>query len=245
MASTIRGKKNGENTSVLSVNLVSERAKSDVSKFHGTVIVSCEVLRAELEAAAQGVDVKFYFLDQGLHRTPKKMAALIQEKLALVSETATRVVLAYGLCSKGITGVRSTRQGLVVPRCHDCIALFFGSSQAYREAFRLRPGTYYLTSGWLAAKKDPLGIIYDDYAPQHGIEDAFWVMGEELKHYTHIALVNTGVGNLEELRSRTRENCRVLKKEYSEIQGSLDYFIKLVHGPYRDEDFIVFPQGMR
>jgi hypothetical protein len=200
-------------------------------------------MRAELEAVVCGAAVQFHFLDQGLHRTPKKMAGLIQEKLALVSESAKRVVLAYGLCSKGIAGVRSTHQGLVVPRCHDCIALFFGSSQAYCEAFRLRPGTYYLTSGWVTAKKDPLGIIYDDYAPQHGIEDAFWVMGEELKHYTHIALVNTGVGNLEELRSRTRENCRVLKKEYSEIQGSLDYFIKLVHGPYRDEDFIVVPPG--
>jgi len=228
---------------VQSANLMSGRAESSVSKFQGTVIVACEVMRAELEAVVCGAAVQFHFLDQGLHRTPKKMAGLIQEKLALVSESAKRVVLAYGLCSKGIAGVRSTHQGLVVPRCHDCIALFFGSSQAYCEAFRLRPGTYYLTSGWVTAKKDPLGIIYDDYAPQHGIEDAFWVMGEELKHYTHIALVNTGVGNLEELRSRTRENCRVLKKEYSEIQGSLDYFIKLVHGPYRDEDFIVVPPG--
>jgi len=228
---------------VQSANLISKKEESDVTKFQGTVIVACEVMRAELEAVVQGSAVQFHFLDQGLHRTPKKMAGLIQEKLALVSESAKRVVLAYGLCSKGITGVRSTRQGLVVPRCHDCIALFFGSSQAYSEAFKLRPGTYYLTSGWVTAKRDPLGVIYDDYAPQHGIEDAFWVMEEELKHYTHIALVNTGVGNLEELRARTRENCRVLKKEYSEIQGSLDYFKRLVHGPYNSEDFIVFPPG--
>jgi hypothetical protein len=224
---------------------MSGRKESNSFNSYDTVVVGCEVMRAELEAASRGAAVQFHFLDQGLHRTPKKMAGLIQEKLALVGDSTKRVVLAYGLCSKGIAGVRSTRQGLVVPRCHDCIALFFGSSQAYHKAFTSRPGTYYLTSGWLAAKKDPLGIIYDDYAPQHGIEDAFWVMEEELKHYTHIALINTGVGNLEEMRARTLENCRVLKKAYSEIQGSLDYFIKLIHGPYEDEDFIVIPPGQQ
>jgi hypothetical protein len=219
------------------------RAEPDSTQLQETVIIACEVMRAELEAAAKGAAVRFHYLDQGLHRTPKNMAGLIQEKLVLVSESTKQVVLAYGLCSGGITGVRSPRQGLVVPKCHDCIALFFGSAKAYHAAFQSKPGTYYLTSGWLAAKKDPLGIIYDDYAPKHGIEDAFWVMEEELKHYTHIALVNTGVGNLEEMRARTKENCRVLKKNYCEIPGSLDYFRRLVHGPYSEEDFIVIPPG--
>ena len=97
-----------------------------------TEIIACEVMRAELEAVAGRAAVLFHFLDQGLHRTPKKMAGLIREKLALVGPSTKRVVLAYGLCSNGITGVKSPRQGLVVPKCHDCIALFFGSSKAYR-----------------------------------------------------------------------------------------------------------------
>ncbi len=43
------------------------------------VVIACEVMKAELEAIAQGT-VRFHFLHQGLHRTPNKMAALIQEK---------------------------------------------------------------------------------------------------------------------------------------------------------------------
>jgi hypothetical protein len=207
-------------------------------------VIACEVMKAELEAAAKDTGtVQFHFLDQGLHRTPNKMAALIQEKIDLVGESVNNVVIAYGLCSGGIKGIKGYAPGLVVPRCHDCIALFLGSLETYQEVFTSRPGTYYLTPGWVAAKRDPLGIIYDDYAPKHGIETAFWVMEEELKHYTHIALINTGVGDLESLRERARENCQVLKKEYCEIEGSLNYFSKLIYGPHDESDFLVIPPG--
>jgi len=37
-----------------------------------TVIIACGVMRAELEAAAQDTVIQMYFLDQGLHETPKK-----------------------------------------------------------------------------------------------------------------------------------------------------------------------------
>ena len=204
-----------------------------------TEIIACGVIRAELEAAAKGTDVKIHFLDQGLHETPKKMFSLIQEKLECIGTSVERVVLAYGLCAGGIKGIRAKRQELVVPRCHDCIALFLGSPEAYREAFRSRPGTYYLTPGWVDAKVDPLGIINDLYAPKYGIETAIKVMKEQLKHYTHIALIDTGVGNLEYLRARAEENCALLNKKYCELRGSPNYFKKLVNGPYLEEDFIV------
>jgi hypothetical protein len=206
-------------------------------------VIACEVMRGEIEKVAEGRPVRLSFLDQGLHRTPQKMAALIQEKIDLISERAGRVVVGYGLCSGGIKGIRCRRRELVLPRCHDCIALFLGSTEAYQAAFASRPGTYYLTPGWVAAKKDPLGIIYDDYAPRHGIETAFWAMEEELKHYTHIALINTGVGDTEALRRRTKENCAVLGKEYCEIAGSLAYFERLIGGPYAGGDFVVVPNG--
>lgn len=207
------------------------------------VVVACEVMKAELEAAARGRSVRFFFLDQGLHRTPDKMATLIQEKIDSLPKSIKRVALAYGLCSNGILGVKTAGRELVVPRCHDCVALFLGSPAAYREAFDSRPGTYYLTPGWVAAKKDPLGIIYDDYAARFDLKTAFWVMEEELKHYTHIALINTGAGDIEVLRARTRENCQRLKKEYVEIQGSLEYFSKLVEGRYNEDEFLILPPG--
>ncbi len=206
------------------------------------IVIACEVMRSELEKVAAGRPVTLSFLDQGLHRTPQKMAGLIQERIDRAG-AADRIVIGYGLCSGGIKGIRFSRGDLVIPKCHDCIGLFLGSMEAYREAFASAPGTYYLTPGWVAAKKDPLGIVHDDYAPKHGIETALWVMEEELNHYKHIALINNGVGDVEALRRRTRENCAAFGKEYREIEGGLGYFEKLVSGPYDGGDFVVMTDG--
>jgi len=210
------------------------------------VLVACRVMEPELEAARGAENnVEIRYLDQGLHRTPQKMSAVIQEQVDKAAVYAGRIVIGYGLCSNGVVGVMARRQGLYLPHCHDCIAFFMGSHQTYLKAFDARPGTYYLTPGWVAEKKDPLGIIEEDYAPRLGREKALWVMEEELKHYTHIALINTGVGSIDPLRKRAQENARVFKKEYEEIRGSLDFFKKLIRGPYSTGDFLFLKPGFK
>jgi len=207
-----------------------------------TVIVACRVMAPELEfvrAENPGVDIRY--LDQGLHRTPNKMATLVQEQIDEAAHYAKRVVLGYGLCSNGIVGVEARRQGLLVPQCHDCIAFFMGSLEAHKKAFEERPGTYYLTPGWIIEGKDPLSIVEEDYMQRFDRETSVWVMEEELKHYTHIVLINTGVGHLEKPRERAIENARFFKKQYEEIQGNLDYFRKLIEGPYTEQDFFSLP----
>jgi hypothetical protein len=208
------------------------------------VVVACRVMQPELEAASKRVDnVEIRYLDQALHRTPQKMPDLLREQLKEAETYATCIVLGYGLCSNGIAGVKAPRQGLIVPKAHDCIALFLGSLKAYKKAFDARPGTYYLTSGWIAERKDPLGILEEEYVPRHGRETAEWVMLEELKHYTHLTLINTGVVDIGPLRERARKNATHFKKEFEEIEGNLDYFKKIVQGPYTEEDFFFIQPG--
>jgi hypothetical protein len=203
------------------------------------VVIACRVMEPELsQALAEGVeDVEIFYLDQSLHRTPGKLLGLVQEKIDQAARMASRIVLGYGLCSNGVVGVTARQQGLLIPRCHDCIALFLGSPSRYQELFREQPGTYYLTPGWVAEKKDPLGV-FEEYLPRYGRETALWVIEEELKHYTHIALIDTGVKVMTSVRERAMENAAVLKKQYQEIPGSLDYFRELLRGPYTEEKFL-------
>ena len=203
------------------------------------VVIACRVMEPELNQvlAEGGETVEILYLDQALHRTPAKLLGLVQEKIDQVSLTASRIVLGYGLCSNGVVGVMARQQGLLIPRCHDCIALFLGSPSRYQQLFRETPGTYYLTPGWVAEKKDPLGIL-EEYVPRYGRETAQWVIEEELKHYTHIALIDTGVEEMAPIRERAMENAAVLKKQYEEIPGSLDYFRELLRGPYTEEKFL-------
>ncbi len=209
-----------------------------------TVILACSVMRTELEQVLSGASaIEVRYLEQALHRTPHLMAGRIQAKIDAVSG-AGRIVLGYGLCSNGLAGVRARRQEIVIPRCHDCITLFLGSRAAYDELFHQIPGTYYLTPGWIDAKKDPLGIVADEYTPRVGSETAIWAMQQELKHYTHIALIDSGLTDMEPYRQRARENAAFFGLEYLELTGNLDYFRKMAWGgPLAEDDFVTIARG--
>ncbi|MHC1724789.1 MAG: DUF1638 domain-containing protein [Syntrophobacteraceae bacterium] len=208
------------------------------------VVIACRVMQAELDEMRAGCPgIEIIYLDQALHRTPDKMPGLIQEQICKVSGYADRIILGYGLCSKGVVGLRAEKQELIVPKAHDCIAFLLGSCAAYDSCFAERPGTHYLSRGWLAEKKDPLGVTEGEYTDRVGRENAIWVMEEELKHYTHITLIKSG-GIEAGLVERARRNAEFFGKQYGEITGSMDYFAKIVHGPYNPADFFVIPPGM-
>ena len=64
------------------------------------VVVACQVMEPELEWVRKGNSrVEIRYIDQGLHRTPKDMAGLVQEQIDQAEGYATQMVLAYGLCS--------------------------------------------------------------------------------------------------------------------------------------------------
>ena len=207
-------------------------------------MLACRIMEPEIEMLRQGSHaLEVHYLDQGLHRTPQRMLGIVQEKIDAVEAEASEIVLGYGLCSRGIAGLKCQRVRLVIPRCHDCIALFLGSLETYQRRMEAQPGTYYLTPGWIREKKDPLGIVEEQYTPKLGRELAVWGMQEELKNYSHITYVETGAGESEALRRRARENAIFFQKIFEDIRGSLGFFEKLIKGPYREPDFIVLAPG--
>ncbi len=202
-----------------------------------SLVIACNISKEEL-LHVQSDRASFIFLEQSLHRTPQKMKGGIQEEIDK-AETwdGDQIILAYGLCSNGILGVRANRHPLLIPRVHDCISLFLGSNARYMEEHQREPGTYYLTKGWIEEKKSPLGI-FEEYRQRYGRETAEWVIREELKNYTRIALVESELGMEETHRQHARENARFLNLKYEEIKGSLDFFRKIIRGPW-DKDFVV------
>ena len=192
-------------------------------------VIACSVMKMELEAVAETAAVDLYYLEQGLHSTPQVMPLRLQEKIdELAPRRYQRLGLGYGLCSNGVLGVSGRTLPLSVPRCHDCIALFLGSTRRYNELFRRRPGTYYLTAGWIAEAVDPLGSVEGKYARRLGPKKAKRAMDLELANYTHFCYIDNGLGDREALRARTRENCLAFGKQYAEVKGDLSYFQALV-----------------
>jgi hypothetical protein len=227
-----------------------ENSRHPLNKERPRVVIACRVIKEEIDAllcedGRPDIPIEVHYLDQNLHRTPERMCGMIQEKIAAVAGYAGHIVLGYGLCSNGVVGVAAVNQEICIARVHDCIALMLGSRQAYNEAFAKRSGTYYLTAGWVAEKKDPLGSLENEYIPKMGKEDAEWGLREELKHYTHIVLINSKSSNMPALRKRARENADFLNKTYEEVQGSDRYLRKLLFGPYLPADFVCIPPGSK
>lgn len=205
------------------------------------LVIACSIMKDELlRFEADGIS--FVFLEQSLHRVPQKMKEVIQGEMDKAENwEGDYIILSYGLCSNGIVGVKSNSHSLVIPRVHDCIALFLGSVERYADEHRKEPGTYYLTKGWIEEGKSPLGI-YDEYCQRYDKETAEWVIREELKNYTRIALVDMDTQLLEVHRDHAMENARFLGLRYEEIRGSLEFFEKMLRG-WWDKDFIILNPG--
>jgi len=76
-----------------------------------------------------------------------------------------------------------------------------------------------------------------------GRQTAEWGMNEELKHYTHFVLINTGAGDLAFLRKQTLKNAAFFGKQYDEMTGSLAIFRKIVSEPLGADDFFFITPG--
>lgn len=107
-------------------------------------LISCEIFYRELcwAVARSPNTVDIEFLPKGLHDIGSEgMSARLQAVLDRVDDPRYEaVLLGYGLCNNGIAGLRSGKYRLIVPRAHDCITLFLGSSERYLEYFNSHPG---------------------------------------------------------------------------------------------------------
>lgn len=208
-------------------------------------IIACSVFQPEMERLRQtgNETVHIVYLEQNMHRTPHLLPEMLQDEVDSAAQWAEQIVLGYGLCSNGIVGVTAPQQGLVVTKAHDCVALFLGSIAEYNRLSRHSPGSYYLTQGWIERDKDPLGMLEAEYVPKMGREIAEWGIREELKHYTRFVFIDTGTGDREALRARSRANADFFGMELVEVRADTRYLDKIIHGPYDGKSFYLLHAG--
>jgi hypothetical protein len=205
-----------------------------------TRIIACATVVEEMTPLLpSGVETRV--LDFGLHINPKELKRTLQETIDALAPEIDTILLGYGLCSQAVVGLRANECTLVVPKVDDCIAMFLGSGLAYREQFRAEPGTYYLTKGWIEAGDSPFAE-YENLVERYGVEKARWLMGQMLKNYSRLALINTGQYELERYRTYARNTAERWGLRYEELPGSGALIARLLHGPW-DGDFVVARPG--
>jgi len=200
-------------------------------------LIACGVLALDFRYLAEHwyQQIEMHFLPGGLHKTPVQLRARLQETIDRIDAThaVARIVVGYGLCGHGTTGLRAGNLPLVIPRVHDCIALFLGSDADYREQFGKAPGTYYLSAGWVEEKHDTangMGSIQPGPGDQdigtaaQDAEQAAYIkdfMQSWTRNYTRSAFIDTGVGgSKEQYAEQARNLARQHGWQYERIPGT-------------------------
>lgn len=205
-------------------------------------IIACETVGEELRNLIPD-DMPCKFLEFGLHLTPEKLNAVLQNEIDETREDVDTILFGYGMCAKGTIGLEARDFRLVIPRVDDCIALFLGSRAEYARQCRKAPGTFYLTKGWIECGDDP----YTEYLKlreKYGDEKAYRIEKTFIRNYTRLALINTGNYDLEKCREYARRVAEFFGLAFEEIPGANVLIRKLIAGDW-DEDFVIVEPGGR
>jgi len=225
-------------------------------------VVSCEVFRREFEGLSEGLphSYRFTWVPFALHNTPEKMASALQEIVDRCVDVDA-VLLGYGLCSRGIVGVTARHVPIVVPRAHDCMTLFLGSRERYRQEFSANPGTYYYSPGWVdrydpnasqshfvpntEAREAARARQYAQYVELYGEDNAKYLIELETawqSHYSRTAFIDTGYGNKEYYRAFVKHLAESNSWSYDEIAGDTSLMRRFLNAEW-NEDFLIVQPG--
>jgi hypothetical protein len=205
-----------------------------------TLVMACATVMEEmLPLLPPGMHHQVF--DFGLHVNPENLRHRLQSAIDAVDGQYDTIILGYGLCSMAVTGLKAASGQLVVPRVDDCISIFLGSHAAYRRQAQAEPGTYYLTKGWVEAGDSPFSE-FDRMVERYGPDRAQRIFSIMMVNYKRLALINTGLYEMDRYREYARRTAERFSLRYEELDGSTALVHKMVNGPW-DDDFVVVSPG--
>jgi hypothetical protein len=227
-------------------------------------LISCEIFYREMCAAAarspNQVDVEF--LPKGLHDLgAAPMLARLQAALDAVEGSDYEAVLfGYALCGMGLAGLQARSKPVVIPRAHDCIALFLGSKERYLDYFNNHPGVYFKTTGWIergaglqplaqdTLKKSGIGYSYEELVAKYGEENAKYLyeqLGNHTRNYGQFTFIEMGIEPDDRFEKAAAAEAAERNFRYEKVAGDMSLIHDLVDGRWEPDKFLVVPPGGR
>lgn len=205
-----------------------------------THLIACEMLRDEVELAMArtGIEYPTIWLDKGLHDTPEKLRASLQDKIGQLDKYDT-ILLAMALCGGALDGISCGHARLAVPKFDDCIRIILSLEPGMRNAADAR--SLYYTRQWL----DSAGHLtrqQEQYLEKYGEKKTKKIMRLMLANYKSCRMVDTGAYDMAQWEDRARADAAALNLEYGTQQGSVRVLEKLLRQEF-DEEFLVVAPG--
>ncbi len=225
-----------------------------------THIIACGVMELDFAVLAEklGQQLSCEYLEAGLHATPAELRRQLQHRINIVSdkETMDRIVIGYGICGRGVVGIKARNVPLVVPRVHDCISLFLGSNAAYKEQFTKCPGTFYISAGWYDKKVQPLrqpnrkepfqnrDAELARLTPKYGAENAEAIvdfLSSWQRNYQRAVFIDTGSGDRETYESYAKAMAAEFGWEYERVEGNQSLLEQALTVPQSTPELLCVP----
>ncbi|HNU35486.1 MAG TPA: DUF1638 domain-containing protein [Methanomassiliicoccales archaeon] len=187
-------------------------------------VVACECFRKEMDLLLEGdADIVHKeYLEFGLHSYPQDLKRAVVEHVNALAGKVDAVFLGFGTCNS----LKDVCKELVVPtvtiEADDCVGALLTNEEYAREK-KVCAGTLFAIPF-----VSEMGTEYFEkelYSKMPNYQelgvDAQWFLDMLFGGYSRVLLVDTGVGDHEDLRSRSREMADRLRLRYEERQGTL------------------------
>lgn len=206
-----------------------------------TVVIACQTIEDEMKKAMElaGRDCPAVFLKPGLDNDPQKLREAITAEMDQLAEPSL-VLLGYGFSNGALVDFPAGRHTLVAPQAEDVLCLILGSQTRRDQIMQAKP-TYLITEGWL--RGDDLFAAYQKSVDKFGPEKAAKLHKAMMSHYQRFLLIDTGVYNLDNYRTRLTELGQALGLPLEEDKGDLTWLTALAAGPPWDNRFIQAQPG--
>ena len=219
-------------------------------------LLACAVFEREIALLACGAThiAETQLFEIGLHDRPAKLRETVQAALDALDarDDIDAVALAYGLCGCGTAGLQPRRHKLVIPRAHDCIALFMGSKDQYEEQHQACPTCYYYTPGWNRARRVPgperVAWLREELAKQFDEDNVDFLIESERELWATrdtAVFLDLGTDDADSEAEYARRCADSLGWRFERIRGDASLMRDLLWGNWDAERFQIIEPGFR
>ncbi len=224
-------------------------------------LLVCEVLTREIGVclARTPHTIRPVFTNKGEHNEPEMLRRKLQAEIdgAAGEDLAyDAILLAYGLCGNATLGLAAREIPLVLPRAHDCTALFLGSKERFRQYFEANPSKEWASVGYAERSGGALagpdarkwlsgGMSHEALVAQYGEENAQYILDAlGPKHNDgEIYFVDVPETRIPGAIARIKEEAAAQSRTVTELPGSIRLIEMLLSGDWPEDEFLVVPPG--
>jgi len=176
---------------------------------------------------SRGRSVLVWMKSMGLHEEPKELGREVSRSARLLEGHCSAVLLFYGLCGNAFKDMNVLFDGMTTPVTiltdengqivDDCIAVPLGGTEGYLRLLKRYAGVFYMTPAWADNWELMINKMEIARGTEMGDMDMLKMLFE-MAGYDRVLMIDTGLGDREVLRTKTREFSRLFNFKEIELE---------------------------